>query len=168
MKKHTILLGAACLIVTGGCSKKQEAEVEAPAPVQVAAVTEDTVRRTATADGTLFPVDQWNVMPKVTAPVQKFLVNRGDQVKKDQLLAVLENRDLAAAAAANRGQVEQAEANLRATELAAVPESVTKALTDVQSDQEQYDAARKVYDSRQKMFQDGALAHKPVDDAAVA
>ena len=36
-------------------------------------------------------------MPKITAPVQKFLVNRGDHVKQGQLLAVLENRDLTAA-----------------------------------------------------------------------
>src|SRR5579863_10529946 len=97
----------AILLLSPSCNKKkEEAEVEAPAPVQVAAVTEDTVRRTVTADGTLFPYDQWNVMPKVTAPVARFLVNRGDAVKKDQLLAVLENRDLVASAAANKGQVD--------------------------------------------------------------
>lgn len=167
MKKYLSLLGAACLIVTSGCSKKQEAEVEAPAPVQVAAVTQDTVRRTVTADGTLFPVEQWNVMPKVTAPVQRFLVNRGDSVRKDQLLAVLENRDLVATAAANKGQVDQAQANLQNTELATIPESVVKAQTDVQSDQEQFDAARKVLESRQQLLKEGALARKLVDDAAV-
>src|SRR5271157_5677729 len=100
MKTNIALLGAACLIVACGCSKKKEAETEAPAPVQVAAVTEDTVRRTVSADGTLFPINQWNVVPKVTAPIQKFLVNRGDAVKEGQLLALLESRDLAAAVAA--------------------------------------------------------------------
>jgi HlyD family secretion protein len=167
MKKYLSLLGAACLIVAGGCSKKQEAEVEAPAPVQVAAVTEDTIRKSVTADGTLFPVDQWNVMPKITAPVQRFLVNRGDAVRKDQLLAVLENRDLVAAAASNKGQVEQAQANLENTEQASIPESIVKAQTDVESDQEQFDAAKKVLDSRQKLLQEGALARRLVDEAAV-
>ena len=168
MKKHIYLLGAACLIVTCGCNKKQEAETEAPAPVQVAAVTEDTIHRTVTADGSLYPLNQWNVMPKVTAPVQRFLVNRGDNVKQGQLLAVLENRDLTAAVAASRGQVEQADANLTVTEQEAVPESVTKAQTDVQSFQEQYDAAKRVLDSRQQLYKDGAIARKLVDDAAVA
>jgi HlyD family secretion protein len=167
MKKNIALLSAACLVATCGCSKKQEAEVEAPAPVQLAAVTEDTVRRTVTADGTLFPLDQWNVMPKITAPVAKFLVNRGDYVKQGQLLAVLENRDLAAAVEATKGQLEQADANLSATEQAAIPESVVKARTDVESDQEQYDAARRVLESRQKLYKDGALARKAVDEAAV-
>jgi len=167
MKNYIVLLSAACLAIACGCSKKEAAETEAPAPVQVAAVTQDTVRRTVTADGTLFPLNQWNVVPKITAPVEKFLVNRGDSVKEGQLLAVLENKDLAAAVAANKGQVEQAVANLSATQEAAIPESVVKAQTDVESDQEQYDAARKVLDSRQQLFKDGALARKPVDDAAV-
>jgi HlyD family secretion protein len=166
MKKYISLLGAACVLL-GGCAKKQEAEVEAAAPVQVAAVTQDTVRRTVVAEGVLFPVDQWNVMPKVTAPVQRFLVNRGDAVRKDQLLAVLENRDLVATAAANKGQVDQAQANLQNTEQATIPESIVKAQSDVQSDQEQFDAARKVLESRQKLLQEGALSRKLVDDAAV-
>ena len=154
-------------LFTAGCAKKQEAEVEAPAPVQVTAVTQDTIRRIVTGDGVLFPVDQSNVMPKITAPVQKFLVNRGDHVKKDQLLAVLENRDLVAAVAANKGQVDQAEANLHSTEQATIPESVVKAQTDVESDQEQFDAAKKVLESRQKLFEQGALAAQVVDDAGV-
>jgi multidrug efflux pump subunit AcrA (membrane-fusion protein) len=133
----------------------------------VSAVTQDTVRKSVTADGTLFPLDQWNVMPKITAPVQKFLVNRGDQVKKDQLLAVLESKDLVATAAANKGQVEQAQANLQNTEMASIPESIVKAQTDVESDQEQFDAAKRVLDSRQQLLKEGALARKLVDDAGV-
>ena len=54
-------------------------------------------------------------MPKITAPVQKFYVNRGDHVKQGQLLAVLENRDLKPPPPPTRGQVDQAEANLRST-----------------------------------------------------
>jgi HlyD family secretion protein len=158
----------ACLILTCGCSKQPQAEeAEAPAPVQVAAVTQDTVRRSVTADGTLFPVDQWNVMPKITAPVQRFLVNRGDLVKKDQLLAVLENKDLVATAAASKGQVEQAQANLQNTEMASIPESIVKAQTDVENYQEQFDAAKQVLDSRRQLLKEGALARKPVDDAGV-
>jgi HlyD family secretion protein len=63
--------------------------------------------------------------------------------------------------------VDQAEANLRSTESATVPEAVMKAQTDVASSQEQVDAARRALESRQKLFQEGALARKSVDDAAV-
>jgi multidrug resistance efflux pump len=136
--------------------------------VQVAAVTQDTVRRIVEGDGALFPANQWNVMPKISAPVQRFQVNRGDHVKEGQLLAVLENRDLVAAAAANKGQVAQAQANLQNTEQATLPEAIVKAKTDVESAQEQADAARKVLESRQKLLAEGALARKLVDDASVA
>ena len=170
-KQRLGLLAAAVvafLLAGSGCSKKEEAEIEAPAPVQVVPVRTDTIRRTVEADATLYPYNYSNVMPKLQAPVQKFLVNRGDHVKQGQLLAVLENRDLVAAEAANKGQLEQARANLESTANAAIPESVVKAQTDVQSFQEQFDAAKKVLDSRQQLFKEGALPRKSLDDAQVA
>src|SRR5437764_13546881 len=93
------------------CSKKEEKEVEAPAPVQVSAVTQDTIRRIVAGDGMLFARDQASVMPKIAAPVQRFLVQRGDHVKQGQLLAVLESRDLAATEGESKAQLAQSEAN---------------------------------------------------------
>ena len=57
-----------------------------------------------------FPSDQAAITPKISAPVKTFYVNRGSQVHRGQLLAVMENRDLAAAATDNKGAYEQAEA----------------------------------------------------------
>lgn len=156
-----------CLLAAG-CAKKEAAEVEGVAAVEVAAVAQESIRRAVEADAVLYPIDQASVMPKISAPVQKFLVNRGDHVRAGQLLAVLENRDLVAAESAAKSQVDLAEANLRTTESAAVPEAAMKAQTDVASYREQLDAARRVLESRQKLFQEGALARKLVDDAAVA
>ncbi len=162
----TFLLVIFCLLAAG-CAKKEAAEVESVAAVEVTAVAQDSIRRAVEADAVLYAIDQASVMPKISAPVQRFLVNRGDHVKAGQLLAVLENRDLVAAENAAKSQVDQAEANLRSIESAAVPEAVMKAQTDVASYQEQLDAARRALESRQKLFQDGALARKSVDDAAV-
>jgi HlyD family secretion protein len=159
----------AALLSYSGCSKKKEAETaEAPAPVQVSAVTQDTIRRVVDADGALFPLNQASVVPKISAPVQKFFVSRGDHVKANALLATLENRDLSAAVAAGKGQVEQAEANLRSTSSASIPEQVVKAQTDVQAAQQAEEAARVLLENRQNLFKEGALAHKLVDDAQVA
>ncbi len=159
-----------CLVLAlslAGCHKAEEKEVEAPAPVQVTAVTQDTIRRIVAGDGVLFPIDQQNVMPKIAAPVQKFYVNRGDHVKTGQLLAVLENRDLKFTVESNKGQMDQAEANLQATEGATIPESVVKARTDVEADRATMEAAKKVLDSRQELFKEGALARRQVDEAQV-
>jgi HlyD family secretion protein len=162
------IAGLAVLIVTAGCAKKEEKEAEPVAKVQTAEVKTDTVRRIIEADGVFYPRDQAAVMPKISAPVRVFYVNRGDHVRAGQLLALLENRDLAAAERESKGQYEQAEANYRTTTAATVPEEVVKAQTDVQANKEAMDAAQKVYESRQNLLKEGALARKLVDDAQVA
>lgn len=163
-----ILLPAAFLLLLTACAKKQVEQTEAPAPVQVTAVTQATIRHIINGDGVLFPQQQANVIPKVTAPVQKFYVRRGDHVKQGQLLAVLENRDLVAAAAEGKGLVDQAESNFRATEGATVPEAVVKAQTDVESARQTRDAAKKVLDSREELLKEGALAARLVEESRAA
>jgi HlyD family secretion protein len=166
MNQKPLLLIPLLLLVS--CSKKEAKEAEAPAPVQVTAVTQDTIRRIVAGDGMLFPRDQAGVTAKIAAPVQRFLVQRGDHVKQGQLLAVLESRDLTAGAAESQALLAQTEANLRSTTSAQVPEAVVKAQTDVDTAKQTEDAAKKLLDNREKLFQQGALARKLVDDAQVA
>src|SRR6266852_3937662 len=147
--QRNIHLIAAFLLLTSACSKTEKQEAEAPAPVQVTAVTQDTIRRIVSGDGVLFPQDQASVMPKLAAPVQKFYVNRGDHVKQGQLVATLENRDLVASAAESKGAVDQAESNFRTTLGASVPEAVVKAQTDVDTARQARDSAKRVMDSRE-------------------
>jgi multidrug efflux pump subunit AcrA (membrane-fusion protein) len=58
--------------------------------------------------------------------------------------------------------------NLRTTEVATVPESVLKAQTDMQAAGDARNNAKAVLDSRQKLFQQGALAGRLVDEARLA
>ena len=165
----TVIIAAAGPLLLTSCAKKTNADSgEAPAPVQVTSATQETIRRTVEADGALFPLDQAGVVPKISAPVQKFFVSRGDRVQAGQLLATLENRDLTAAIVPAKGQLAQAESNLRATTSANIPDQVTKAQTDVASAQQTAEAARVLVENRKKMFEQGALARKLVDDAEVA
>jgi len=158
---------AACVLVAPSCGKKEEKEAEAPAPVQVTAVTQDTVRRIVAGDGALFPLDQQNVMPKVTAPVAKFHANRGDHVKTGQLLAELEHKDLTAQAAESKGALDQAESNLRSTQGASIPEAVVKAQTDLDAARQTMEAAKRLLDSREQLFKEGALPRRQVDEQQV-
>jgi HlyD family secretion protein len=168
MLKFTKWLLPVCLVAMAGCGKKEEKEAEPIVPVQVVAVRQDSIRRIVTADAALYPQNQASVTPKVSAPVKKFYVNRGDHVKEGQVLAVLENRDLSAAVLESKGLYEQAAANYRATAAASLPEQVTTAQANLQAAKEALDAAKKLLDSREKLFRDGALAHRQVDEAQVA
>ena len=161
-------VAALLVLIAAGCGKKEEKEAESAAPVQTAEVRTDSIQQVIEADGILYPRNQSSVVPKISAPVRAFYVNRGDHVREGQLLARLENSDLEAAAAESKGQFDQAEANYRSTMSAAVPEELVKAQTDAQAAKEAMEAAKKVYESRQKLYQEGALARKLVDDAQVA
>jgi len=54
-------------------------------------------------------------------------VKRGSAVHEGELLAVLENRDLTAAAQENKGAYDQAEASYTTTTGASLPEEIQKA-----------------------------------------
>ena len=163
-----VYLSVAAVVCLSACSKPAEKKEDAPAPVQVTAVTQATIRRIVQGEGALYPVDQASVMSKLAAPVQKFYVHRGDHVKRGQLLAVLENRDLVYAAAESDGALEQAETNLRTTQGSIVPDSVIKAQTDFENARDARESAKRVLESRQQLYKQGAVAGRLVDEAQAA
>ncbi len=164
---HWILLLCGCVVLPQTGCKRAEKKEEIVAPVRVSPAIKGSIRLIVNVDAVLYPSDQANIVPKISAPVKRFLVNRGDHVKPGQLLAELEARDLAGAAQESHGQYEQAESNLRVTTTAGVPEQLTKAQTDATASQQSMDAAKRLLDNRQQLFKEGALAKKLVDDAEV-
>jgi multidrug efflux pump subunit AcrA (membrane-fusion protein) len=160
----------AALALLAACGKKEAAgeEQEPPTHVIVETAVRGAIDRVVTADAVLYPVNQANVTSKISAPAKRVLVNRGDHVRTGQVVAELESADLAAAVEESQHQYEQAQASYQTVTGATVPEDRTKAQADVQSAQQTFDAAKKVYDSRVELQRQGALAQKLVDDAKVA
>ena len=136
--------------------------------MQVAPAVRKNVQQVVKAEAVLYPLNQSAIVPKISAPVRKFYVNRGSKVHRGQLLAVLENRDLAAAAVENQGAYEQAEATYSTTTAASLPEEIQKAELDAKAAKANLDAQQKVYDSRLLLFNQGALPRKELDASAVA
>ena len=99
--------------ILAGCGKAKEKEAEPVAPVQVGEAQRAPIRRVIAADGILRALDQSAIMPKISAPVRSFSVNRGDHVQKGQVVAMLENRDLTAAVGDAKGALDQATAQYR-------------------------------------------------------
>lgn len=149
-----------------GCSS-QAKDTEQAVPVQIVSVEKATVQQKITSNAVLFPIAQSALVPKISAPVKKFYVNRGSRVHAGELLAVLENRDLAAAAQDTKGSYDQAEATYAATTAADLPQELQKAQLDAQAAKQQLDATQKVYDSRKQLFEQGALPRKELDQAGV-
>jgi HlyD family secretion protein len=167
-RRHRGIFCAALLFLSllSSCSK-DTGEKEPVVPVQVTTVEKTTLQRTVTAEAVLFPLQQSAIVPKISAPVKAFYVKRGSRVRKGQLLAVLENRDLAAAAQENQGAYNQAEATYATTTSAQLPEEIQKAQLDTQAAKQVLDAQQKIYNSRQELLQQGAIPRKELDQAGV-
>ena len=155
---------AAALFLAACGSKESEPVVT----VQAAAAKRTAIARVVTAEAVLFPLNQAALTPKISAPVRAFYVNRGSKVRRGQLLAVLENRDLAAVAMENKGTLEQAQAGYESTTAAGVPETMQKAELESEQTQRAFEAAQKVYQSREELYRQGALPRKQLDEAGVA
>jgi len=164
-------VASACVLASAmlytSCSKKEQA-VEPVVTVQTAPVQRGTIQQVVSSEAIMFPLEQSAITPKISAPVKRFYVNRGDRVRKGQLLAVLENRDLAAAALDNEGAYEQAQATYGLETASSLPEEWQKAELDVKTAHETLDAEQKVFDSRQQLYREGALARKDLDATAVS
>ncbi len=162
----TVMFALAAALALTACSEKTD-NPEPTVSVQVAAVEKTTIEHTITTQAILFPKQQATIVPKISAPVQKFLINRGSAVRQGQLLAVLENRDLTAAEKDTKGSFAQAQASYETITAASLPEEIQKAEADAQQAQQALDAQEKIFQSRQQLFDQGALPRKELDQSRV-
>lgn len=169
MSPRQTLCGWVCVAVAlaAGCSTANQA---APAPVvevQAATVRRQALAQWVRAPGVLYPLRQAIITPKISAPVSRFLVNRGDPVQAGELVAELENRDLAAAARQAQGQLETAEAVYQTAIAGTIPADLKKAQLDAEDARKALANSQSIYDSRQALFAQGAIPRRDLDQAGV-
>jgi HlyD family secretion protein len=166
-RSSSLLAGLVFALFVAGCSKKEAPEqtavsVEA-ATAQVQAITEHIV-----TDAVLAPVAQAAISPKITAPVKKFYVQRGAHVKEGQLLATLENSDLAAAVTDNQGSFDAADATYQTEIKATVPEDLQKAELDLAQAKANLELNQTIVNSRKQLFVQGAISGRDLDTSQAA
>jgi len=149
------------------CAAKKEAEVVPVVTVDVAPVLSAEIQRIVRADAVLYPIQQAAIAPKISAPIRRFYVERGAHVRAGQLLAELESQDLTGAAKESEAAFALAEATYQTTARATLPQEGQKAELDVRVAKDTLDAAQAVFDNRQRLFTEGAIAQKDVNDAQV-
>jgi multidrug efflux pump subunit AcrA (membrane-fusion protein) len=167
MKRITVLV---LTVALAACSKPEEKkeEGERVVTVDVAPVLSSPISLKVTTDALIYPIQQAAIVPKISAPVKKFYVDRGAHVKAGQLLAELENRDLAGAVSENQASFEQAEANYQTVARGTAPEEEQKAQTDLRGAKDLMDTQQQLYDSRLALLKEGAISKKEVNDAQLA
>jgi len=153
------------LLLPIGCKQKAD---ETPAPevyAQAAHPEQGSIGEQIAADAILSPLAQAAISPKVTAPVKKFYVQRGSRVQVGELLAALENSDLAAAAMDNHGSYTAAQATFETATKATAPEDLTKAKLDLAQAKASLDLNQSIVNARGELFNQGAIPGRDLDTA---
>ncbi len=163
----SLVFSLALPLLLAGCSKNESAPPTA-VPVQAAAAQVQSITEHTVADAVLAPIAQAAISPKITAPVKKFYVQRGAHVKEGQLLATLENSDLAAAVTDNQGSFDAADANYQTAVKAQVPEDYQNAQLALAQAKANLDLNQRIVDSRKQLFAQGAIPGRDLDTSEAA
>ena len=160
---------SATMVASTGCSGDNTLPPPEPVvSVETAPAKVQTIVDLVTAEGVLYPIHQASISPKITAPVRRFYVQRGDKVHRGELLAVLENKDLAAAVVSAQGSYDQAQAAYASTTASALPEEVQTANLNLLNTRTALAEQQKLYDSEKNLYRQGAIARKQLDATEVA
>ena len=157
----------AILSVSMGCSSPEK-EKDPMVSVEVSPAERTSIAQTVTVDAVLFPLSQAAVAPKITSTIVDFKIQRGSHVRRGELLAILESKDLASQSEASKGDFDQANANYVITLNSGLPQQLQKAELDGAAGKSAFDAAQAVYSSRKDLFQQGAIPRRDLDTAEVA
>ena len=130
-----------------GCSR-DDAERKTPPLVEVrveAVKTADLTERIQ-VPGTLFPLAQAAVAAKISAPIRELRVMKGSAVKKDEVIAVLQNGDLEAARNEAQGALKEADSALARLSAGALPGELERAQAQLSTAKSALDTAEKIYE----------------------
>jgi HlyD family secretion protein len=159
-----LALGAAIpMLVFTGCQKE-----EAPptvVSVQAEAPEQGTIAEHIETDAVLNAVAQAAIVPKITAPVEKFYVQRGSKVHAGELLATLENGDLTAAAMDSKGAYEAAQGAYATAMQSQIPEDVLAAQTAADQARANLKLNEDIVKSRTQLLAEGAIPQRDLDSA---
>jgi HlyD family secretion protein len=162
-----VLIGAALPgAFLSGC--KNAAPPQTEVTVQAEHPQQGPISEQITADAILAPIAQAAIEPRITAPVKKFYVQRGEKVRAGELLVTLENADLTAAAMDNKGALEAAQAAYATQTEAQVPEETLKAESDVAAAKANLELNESIVASRKQLFAEAAIPGRDLDTAQAA
>jgi HlyD family secretion protein len=125
---------------------------------KLAKVERGDLAKSVVATGKIYPITNVEVKSKASGIVQKLLVDYGENVKKDQVLAELDKQEILA-------QVNQEKASLQAAEAAARAADADMEHAKVDAEGPDVPMLKRAFDRAQKMAKDGVVSESALDDA---
>lgn len=111
----TLSAGIAIALLSGGCSSRASESVAGPPPaeVSIAPVLQKSVRQWDEFTGRIAAVDSVDLRPRVSGYVERVVFQEGQEVKKGELLFVIDGRPYQAQLAQAQAQLERARSEAR-------------------------------------------------------
>ena len=156
------ILATTCLalIGCGGHKEEEPAKPKAIVAVKTARAELSSVQLTLQAPATIFPREQANITPRMTAVIRELKVRKGDNVAAGALLVVLENRDLISQREEAQAMLADAQATLEKTSKGTIPADVERARGAVATSTATMNQTKKIYDRRKALFDQGAIPER--------
>ena len=164
LRTAVIGVAIACVVILTACGggKQEEEAPPSVALVKVAKAGHQSLDITITAPATIFPREQANIASRMTAPIRSLRVKKGDNVASGAVLALLDNRDVAAQQRDAAAQLADAELNLERIRSGTVPADLDRARGQVETAQAALNQAQKNFDRRTQLFTQGAIPNRDV------
>src|SRR6266852_2579887 len=134
-------------------------------PVRVATVERSTIRSIVSTHGKVEPLQSFESHAPVGTTVKKLLVKEGQQVKKGQLLAQLDDTEASSQAARALAQVRAAQAETSAVQSGGNREEVLTLASQLVKARAQRDTAQRNLEALQRLQQNGAASPGEVKQA---
>lgn len=180
MQVRTVASLVAIAVVVAGCGGAQKKAPQGPPPlaVDVSRVTQATIATSITLDGQIAPLQESTLSTPESGTVSAVYVNEGDRVGKGELLAKLDDAQLRAQLSATLATVQQSQARLQGSNVAApiasqqyssavtsAQQAVQQAKNRVATDEAALKNATLVYQSNQQLVSQGYVAQTAMAQA---
>ena len=134
-------------------------------PVRAASLGRSTIRSIVSTNGKVEPIQSFEAHAPVGTTVKRLLVKEGQQVKRGQLLAQLEDADASSQAARALAQVRAAQAEISAVQSGGNHEEVLTLESQLGKARTRRDTAQRNLDALQRLQQNGAASPGEVKQA---
>lgn len=162
MKRLVPPLVASVLLACAGCRSKDPAETKLVVEVTTAVAEERAWQASVSGPATLYPRQQASISARMAAPIRELHAAKGSVVHKDQVLAVLANRDLEDARAEAQLAVSEVEALYEKLSASTLPGEIEKARAQLAAAEAALNTAQKIYDRRKALYEEGAIPSREV------
>jgi len=157
MTKLIVLSLLLCTAATG-CRKGDEGETAPLVAVKVARAEAANVPLTIEAPAVIYGKAQANISSRITAPIRRLEVRKGDTVQFGQVLALLESRDLEARQDDATAALTDAEASFQKAKNGSLLTDMQRARSELAAKEAALALAQKIYDRRSDLYRQGAIS----------